>query len=228
MAGVVSLDGIDAAVLAIPDEFAVGVDGAGVLFVAVFVEDVRRSAWLVAVCVVVLDDQAAIGGLTEDFARAVTAVAGIGLFGLRVWGVGDVGFGGFCAAMLSGSMPALIQMRGCRLYLLSGWAAGSCKRRATLPSPVWLWLVGVAALGAGWLSGVALGALSPSAGALSSLSACSSFCSSALRARAASKVWRRAVCSAAGVLLRVFQLDVVTMSLVRSPRQAASGWPFSS
>ena len=115
----VVLDGVHAAVLVVPDEFAVGVDGECGLRVAVAVEDVGRGARAVAVFVVVLDDQAAIGGFAQDFA---VAIVGGDVFGGGVGGVGDVGFGGRGCVVHAGGLR-LQDWRGVHVVGFRGGAA---------------------------------------------------------------------------------------------------------
>ena len=118
LAVMVVLDGVHAAVLVVPDEFAVGVDGED-LWVAIAVQDVWRGARAVAVLVVVLDDQAAIGGFAQDFA---VAVVGRDVFGGGVGGVGDVGFGGRGCVVHAGGLR-LQDWRGVHVVGFRGGAA---------------------------------------------------------------------------------------------------------
>ena len=119
LAVMVVLDGVHAAVLAVPDEFAVGVGDDGGSRVAVAVQDVWRGAWAVAVLVVVLDDQATIGGFAQDFA---VAIVGGDVFGGGVGGVGDVGFGG-CGCVVHAGGLRLQDWRGVHVVGFRGGAA---------------------------------------------------------------------------------------------------------
>ena len=119
LAVMVVLDGVHAAVLVVPDEFAVGVDDDGGSRVAVAVQDVWRGAWAVAVLVVVLDDQATIGGFAQDFA---VPIVGGDVFGGGVGGVGDVGFGG-CGGVVHAGGLRLQDWRGVHVVGFRGGAA---------------------------------------------------------------------------------------------------------
>ena len=119
LAVMVVLDGVHAAVLVVPDEFAVGVDDDGGSRVTVAVQDVWRGAWAVAVLVVVLDDQATIGGFAQDFA---VPIVGGDVFGGGVGGVGDVGFGG-CGGVVHAGGLRLQDWRGVHVVGFRGGAA---------------------------------------------------------------------------------------------------------